>query len=158
MTTMLMTSWAEHDAALDRLLGLVRRQLRIFDRNLEALKLDQPQRNVRLRELLFANPKHGLHLVIQDSSQVFARHPRLIRLFGECTHNFRWQIAGDQLSGLTDSLVIVDDSHALVRFHRDHARCKLIEDDKEATMPYLRRFDDIAAECTTSFSARATGL
>ena len=158
MTTTLMTSWAEHDAALDRLLGLAGRQLRIFDGNLDALKLDQPHRNARLRELLFANPKHGLHLVIRDNSQVFTRHPRLIRLFGECSHNFRWLIAGDQLAGLTDSLVIADDSHALVRFHHDHARCKLIEDDKEATMAYLRRFDDIAAECTTSFSARSTGL
>lgn len=158
MATTLISTWAEHDAALDRLLGLVERELCIFDHDLNALKLDQASRNARLREFLFANPKHRLRIAIQDSSQAITRYPRLIRLHGECAHNFSWTITSDNLAHLTDSLVIADDRHALVRFHHDHARCKLIEDDGDATTPYLRRFEDILAEGGTSFSSRPAGL
>lgn len=158
MTSTLMTTWAEYDAALDRLLALAQRELCIFDRDLGALKLERNDRSSRLRELLFASPKNRLRIAVQDSTAIVSRLPRLARLLGDSGHNFSILVISESLAHLTDSLVIADDRHALIRFHRDQARSKLIEDDPDQTAPYLHRFEDILGEGGSLFSPRPAGL
>ena len=59
---------------------------------------------------------------------------------------------------LKDSLLIADARHALVRFHEDHARCKLLVDAAPDCAPYVRRFDEIVAEGGDEVGATTLGL
>ncbi|MBK7171172.1 MAG: hypothetical protein IPH83_18705 [Gammaproteobacteria bacterium] len=46
------------------------------------------------------------------------------------------------LDSLKDSLLIADGRHTLIRFHRDHARARLIIDDVHECTPHIQRFEE----------------
>lgn len=157
MPSTLITSFGEYDAAIDRLLSNCHRRLDIFDFNLSALKLDRPQRVSELQRLL-GDPQHQIRIVVQDSATVLSSNPRLARLLGGHLHHFSLIQAPDNLAELRDSLLIADDEHALIRFHRDQPRGKLIEKDALETRPYALRFIDILGEGGHPVSPRIAGL
>lgn len=153
-----MTTWQDYEEALDLVLLRARNELAIFDRDLERLWLDRPQRIEQLRRIVLPRNKNSLRIVVRESEHLLTRHPRLARLLDEGSHQFSLRRASDNLAQLTDSFVIADRRHALVRFHEDHARSRLIEDDADKVMPYLKRFEEIWQDGGTAISARATGL
>ena len=54
--------------------------------------------------------------------------------------------------------VVADSRHALVRFHEDQARAKVMLDAPLDCAPYARRFDEIVAEGGDEISATTLGL
>lgn len=153
-----MTTWQDYDTALDRVLDRVQRQIVIFDRDLERLSLDRPDRISKLRRLVLQLGENRMRIVVRDDSRVLTRHPRLVKLLAEGSDRFFLRRVVDSLAHLNDSLVIADNNVALVRFHDDHARCRLIEDDAEAVLPYLNRCEEIWQEGGTPISPRRLGL
>jgi hypothetical protein len=68
------------------------------------------------------------------------------------------QQTADQLAHLRDSMILVDDAHAVIRFDRDQPRGKLLVDESDEVMPYRRRFEEIWAEGGTPVAATTLGL
>ena len=64
----------------------------------------------------------------------------------------------DHLAQLRDAMIIVDDTHALVRFDRDQPRGKLLIDEPDEVAPYRRRFDEIWSEGGHPVSLTTLGL
>jgi hypothetical protein len=157
MTSRLLTSQGELDAAVDRMLALAGETIDIFDFDLGALSLDKTSRIDQLQRVL-GERAHRLRIVVQDGSRLTARAPRLMRLFEMHGHHFILQQAPDSLSELRDTMMIVDGRHALVRFHRDQPRGKVIEDDATEVHPYAMRFSDIMNEGGHPLSPRVAGL
>lgn len=157
MPSTLLTSHGDIDAAVDRLLALARTSLDVFDHDLSTLGLDRPTRADQLRRLL-GERAHRLRVIVQDSNRLPTANPRLLALHDAHTHHFELSLAADTLAELRDSFVIADGKHALVRFHRDQARARLIEDDENETRPYALRFADIVAEGVTPIGNRVAGL
>ena len=54
MTSKLITTWSEHDSAVQEILDLSPTTLLVFDENLSPLKLERPARIAALRRLLSA--------------------------------------------------------------------------------------------------------
>lgn len=157
MSSTLLTTYGEYDAAIDLILSLAERRLDIFDHDLALLKLDQPTRHAALQRLL-ALPNHQLRIVVQDSHSVVSRQPLLMRLLNTHGHHFSLIEADEKLQHLSDSIIVADNAHALLRFHRDQPRGKILEDEEEEVKPYQRKFQSILDEGGTTLSPRVAGL
>jgi len=157
MTSQLLTSQGELDAAVDRLLELAIGTLDVFDHDLSALSLDRTSRIAGLQRIL-GERAHRVRIVVQDGSRLSARAPRLMRLLETHAHHFALLQAPDSLSELRDTMLIADGRHALVRFHRDQPRGKLIEDDANEVHAYAMRFTEVVNEGGYPLSPRVAGL
>lgn len=157
MSDTLITSYADYATAIDHVLALARRELDIFDHDLEGLKLEQPARLDTIARLL-AEPTSRVRVVVQNAETVVARHPRLMRLLDLHGHHFQLVAASDKVAALTDAMLIVDGAHAVIRFHREQPRAKYLEDEPDAVKPYQKRFQAIVDEGGTPISTRVAGL
>jgi hypothetical protein len=73
-------------------------------------------------------------------------------------HNAKAQETPQQLAHLRDSMILVDDKHALIRFEHGLPRSKLLIDEIDEIRPYLTRFHEIWAEGGESVSSTTLGL
>ena len=158
MTRELFTSAAEYQAALDRILSLATRRIWIYDEDLATLHLETPARIDKLRAPLAARHQDCLRIAVRSLGALQQRQPMLQNLLRNHGHNASAQQTPEQLSNLRDSMIIVDDTHALIRFDRDQWRSKLLIDEPEEVMPYRRRFEEIWAEGGIPHAATTLGL
>lgn len=158
MPSKLITTWGEYESAVQEILALATHTLRIFDENLSTLKLDRPGRIATLREFLNANPKHSLQIAVQDAERLRLNSPRLMALLVTYSHNLQIIECPPHLTTLSDSLILADGKHGVLRFHKAQARGKVIIDDIEECAPYLHRYEQILAEGGTPVIGRALGL
>lgn len=158
MPSKLITTWGEYDAAVQTILALAAKELHIFDKDLSPLKLERPERLALLSEFLAASPQRTLQITVQDAEHLRRNCPRLMELLARHAHNLKIIECPPHLASVSDSLIIADGRHGLIRFHRDHARAKVISDDAEACAPYQQRYDQILEEGGTPVSATTLGL
>lgn len=158
MPTKLITTWAEYESAVQDILTLATHKLRIFDENLSALKLERPDRLALLRQFLSAGPERSMQIAVLDAEHLRNNCPRLMQLLAAHAHNLKIVECPPHLSTLSDSLIIADGQHGVVRFHKDHARAKAIVSDAEACAPYQQRYDQILEEGGTPITATTLGL
>ena len=158
MPPQLITHWTDHDLALTQILARARRSLHIFDRDLLKLRLESPAHAETLRRLLAGDQHQRIQIVVRDAGPLRRDCPRLMRLLATYPQRMLVCETPAHLAELSDAMVIVDDSHALVRFHQDHARAKLISDDPIACAPYIKRFAEILGEGGEPVSATTLGL
>lgn len=158
MTRTLYAHWSEFGSAVDHILSIARERLLVFDFDLSAMKFNTPDHHRAIQSLLTNNPQNKSVFIVQDASRLTLEQPRVISLLDRFQHNLGILECPESLRELPDSMIIADDKHALIRFHRQQPRCKLLEDESEEVFPYRRRFDEILAEGGTWVSARACGL
>lgn len=157
-TENLLTSWAEYSTAADELLPLARHSIAIFDHDLSSLRLETPGHHATLLHFLRSTPGAILRIAVQNVDPTRRNSPRLMELLRLFAHSFQLVETPPHLANLADSLLLIDDDKALIRFHRDHARSKNILGDAEACQPYRKRFEDIWNEGGTPVSATTIGL
>lgn len=159
MPSRLITTWTEHDSAVQEILDLSPNTLQIFDEDLSPLKLETPERIAALNRLL-ASRQEGrqLTIVVQKTDFVRQYSPQLMKLLRVYSPTLQVIHAPPHLEALKDSLLIADGRHALVRFHGDQARSRLITDDMQECKPYLKRFEEILGEGGDPISAITLGL
>lgn len=156
--THLLASWSEYSAAVDRMLGNARHSVVIFDRDLASLRLERAGTIASLTRLLRSSPSASLRISVQTAGLLRTHQPRLLELLRVFAHNFHAVETPPHLAHLSDVMLIVDNSSALIRFHNDHARSKEIINDPESCKPYCHRFDEIWNEGGISVSATIAGL
>lgn len=154
----LLTSWSEYAAAVERTLAHAKHAIAIFDPDLSSLQLERAGIIGSLTRLLRSSPTSTVRIAVQTASPLRSHHPRLMELLRVFAHNLHIVETPPHLARLSDSMLLVDDTSALIRFHYDHARSKEIILDPEACKPYCRRFDEIWAEGGTPISATVAGL
>jgi len=140
-------------AAIDATLGAAKRELRIFDGDLERMALDDPARSALLLAFLSAGPARRLHIVLHNLEPLRTRHPRLLNLIRSHGHQIEIRQTPDHLRQLADCCVLADESHGAIRFHADHPRGKGVSDDNIEIHPLWQRFDDLweaSQVCTPS--------
>ena len=158
MPSTLFTTWAEYDAAIGRTIVAAQHDLRIFDHDLANCALEKPERHEQLVAFLRSSPRARLHIVRQDTQRVLSAMPRTLRLLTTFGHAMSISRASERLANLTDAMLIADGRFAAIRFHRDHARGKLIADGEDEVAPYGRRFEEIVAEGGEPISPSVLGL
>ncbi len=158
MSTELMTSWnALRDARLAAL-SKAQTALAIFDRDLAALKPDAPETQARLIDFLSKGTQRQLRIAVHDLERTRAAYPKLMLLLKNFGHRFTLRETPDHLKHLADSLLLADDAHGVVQFHFEQPRSKAIDDDADELSTYLKRFEDLWAECGPPASSSTLGL
>jgi hypothetical protein len=71
---------ADFQRAVDRLLAAPGRELRIFDPDLAALRLNTPQRVEQLRQFLAASRTRRIYLAVHDPDHLTRQCPRMMAL------------------------------------------------------------------------------
>lgn len=158
MGSELITHWTEHDRAVQNILRLTTTSLRIFDEDLRRLKLEQPENAAILHDFLVADDYRRLQIVIKNPEPLRRDSPRLMKLLAAFPLRMTVTECPQHLSALADSLFLVDEKHALIRFHKDSPRCRAIVDEADLCLPYERRFQDILNEGGEPVSATTLGL
>jgi hypothetical protein len=149
---------AEQVAALDQLIGLARRSIRVFDVDLSTMGWNSPQRSDALTRFLRASRQAKLDIVVHDTRYIESRCARLLRLqriFGEAVTIHR---SGSIARGAMDPLVIVDGIHFLHRFHADEPRAALGIAQPQAARPLVERFNEIWASSESGVTGTTLGL
>jgi len=143
MARVLITSWSDHQAAIDRLLAMVNEKIAIYDEDLLTLKLETPSRLDHLKRPLQGRQQDALRIALRNGDSLRSKHPQLSQLLGTYSHRASALQTSEQLAHLRDSMFLVDGKHALIRFDRDQPRSKLLIDETDELRPYLNRFEEI---------------
>lgn len=158
MTRELITSWSDYQTAIDRLLALAVHRLRIYDEDLATLGLERPERHAQLARVLHQNQADALQIAVRNAGPLRQNHPRLLSLTTTYGHLIALQETPASIAHLRDSILLVDERNALVRFERDLPRAKLLIDEPEEVRQYIHRFQDIWAEGGEPVGASTLGL
>lgn len=157
MSRELFTSWSDYQIAIDRVLALARKRISIYDEDLVQLHFESPARIAILKMALSAEQHDCLRIALRNAAPL-QQQPLFRNLLKTFSHNSAVHETPEQLSHLRDAMILVDDVHALIRFDRDQARCKLLIDESDEVMPYQRRFEEIWTEGGTPVSSTTLGL
>jgi len=142
----------------ERLLGLARRELRIFDPDLSELDVNSTRRIETLTRFLRGSRTHRIYIALHDVEHVVKRCPRLITLLGSYTAGiFILQTQGEAAK-VQDCFVLADGDHLLRRPVTTQPRGVLVINDPKECQPMRERFDEIWESSVPAVSANTTGL
>jgi hypothetical protein len=156
--TVALVSIAEQIAAIDELIALAQRRIRVFDQDLSQTGWSQPARIERLAAFLRETRGRRLDVIVHDTGYLESACPRMLNLLR--TYNYAMTIyrTGVEARLATDPLLIVDDRHYLHRFHFERARATLGIEQPEQTRPLASRYDEIWATGEPGINATVLGL
>ena len=157
----LLDGSAEAAAAIEQVVGVARRELRIFDASARTLRdrgYGSPARIAVLRALLIANRNHRLRIVLHDTAGIERELPRLINLLTQFSGQVQIHRTIDQATEARDPMVIADETSFWRRLHIDHPRSVLTIQDAAGCRPLLERFDEIWEKSELAVSGNTLGL
>jgi hypothetical protein len=142
----------------DRLLGLVQKELRIFDPDLAELGLNSAEKVARLRELLQASRTHRLYIAVHDTDFVARHCPRVLILLGSFHREmFIYQTEGEARKA-QDCFILADDRHLIRRSVAKQARGVAVFNDPKDCGSIRDRFQEIWESSSPGVSPNVTGL
>jgi hypothetical protein len=153
-----LTSISEQVAAMDELIGLAQRRIRVFDHDLSQMGWNAAERMSRLGFFLRGTRGRRLDIIVHDTTYLEASCPRLIELLR--THSYAVTIyrTGPEARHAADPLLIVDDQHYLHRFHIEQPRATMAVNQPEQTRPLAQRYEEIWATGEPGVNATVLGL
>ena len=154
----LITSRREYLDAVERLFGMVKRELRIFDPDLSELDFNSENRIAALRRILSGGRMHRVCIALHDVEHVSTRCPRLIGLlllYPSGLFIFRTE---GETARAQDRFVLADENHVVRRPGARQARGGFLLDDVHEGHGMRLRFDEIWESSTPAVSAAKTGL
>ena len=101
--------------AVDRLLQQPGRELRVFDPDLSGLRLNMPERIVRLERFLLASRTRRLYIAIHDIDYVTRYCPRMMNLLARFPHAVQIQRTDEEIRELQDEFIVLDAAHYVRR-------------------------------------------
>lgn len=155
--TLILTK-SEYLEGFNRLLGLARRELRIFDPDLSELDMNSTRRIETLTRFLRANRTHLVHVAVHDIDHITQRCPRLIALMGSYTAGIRISQTKGDAAKVQDCFVLADDVHLLRRPVTTQPRGVLVINDPKECQPMRERFEEIWESAEPAVSVNTTGL
>jgi hypothetical protein len=156
--TIELATVAEQAAAIDELIGLAERRIRVFDQDLSQMGWNQPARTDRLAQFLRGVRGRRLDVIVHDTHFLESACPRVLSLLRTYSYAMTIYRTGAEAKLATDPLVIVDDRHYLHRFHFERSRAAMGVHQPEQTRPLATRFDEIWATGEPGLNATVLGL
>ncbi|MBE0619038.1 MAG: hypothetical protein IH605_00435 [Burkholderiales bacterium] len=155
---LLLSTRREYLEALARLIGLARRELRIFDPDCSELKLDSPQTHELLRAFLLRHRDNRLYIAVHGTDYVRNYSPRLLALLRQFSDRMFIHQTQADAARAQDSFVLADKLHLVRRPVQAQPRAALrLHDEQESQGIYLR-FSEIWDSSFPAVSATTSGL
>jgi len=154
----LLQARSDYLEGFNRLLGLARRELRIFDPDLSELEMNSTNRVETLTRFLRESRTRRIYVALHDVEHVTQRCPRLITLMGSYTSAiFIFQTHGEAAK-VQDCFVLADGDHLVRRPVTTQPRGVLVINDPKECQPMRERFDEIWESSLPTVSVNTTGL
>ncbi len=151
-------SEAGYRAAIALTLAGAQREIRIFDRDLRSMGLEERAQVELLDAFLGANRDHRLRVVLHDVGPLQARMPRLLTLMRTYADQVEVMLTPDHLRHLAECWVLADEGSGVIRFHVEHARGKRVAAAPAEIKPWWQRADDLRGESEACIPWAAAGL
>jgi hypothetical protein len=158
MARELITSWEDYQTAIDRLLSMAGQKICIYDEDLGQLKLESAQRQQQIMRVLRGGHRESLQIIVRNAERLHNQSPLMLNLLTDFSHLASAQQSPANMAHLRDSMLIIDDKHALIRFERDLPRSKLLIDEIDELKPYLNRFSELLSAGGESIRTTTLGL
>lgn len=145
-------------AAVERLLEQPGRELRVFDPDGAALRLNDPARVRGIERFLQASRTRRLYIVLHDTSHVQRQCPRMMSLLARYSHAIQINRTHEEIRELQDSFMVLDSAHYLRRPVAAFFRGALGLADENEALAMRGRFNEIWAASFPAVSSTTVGL
>lgn len=145
-------------AAFDALLAGTHRQLRVYDRDLGLLALDDEPRLVALRALCVAGGGRRIELLLDDISRVARDHPRLMLLLRDFGHVLEIRQADPDAPRPEQAFAFADRRGVLLRADKSAVHGTVHEDDPARATELNHEFESMWQRAPGQVSATTLGL
>ena len=157
----LMGTRTEARAAINEVVALARREIRVFDASPALLKeheFGQAARIEALRAMLLASRDHKLRIVLHDARSIESEVPRLVALLTQFSGQVHIHRTVGQAVEAHDPMVLADDAHFWHKLHIDHPRSVMTLHSATDTRPFLERFEEIWDQSESAVTGSSLGL
>jgi hypothetical protein len=144
--------------AVDRLLEQPGRELRIFDPDLAALRLNSPARIAQLERFLRASRTHRIQVVVHRVEHLTRQCPRMLGLLKLFNHAIQINQTHEEIRGLQDAFLVLDAAHYLRRPVAERFRGSLGLGDQTEALGVRSRFFEIWAASYPAVASTTAGL
>lgn len=155
---LLLSTRGEYLEALEQLLGLVQRELRVFDADLSLLNLEAPPTHALLREFLLRHRDNRLYIAVHDTSHIRGQCPRLLHLLRQASDRLFINQTGGEAARAQDSFVLADRLHFIRRPVQAQPRAVFRRNDAQESQGIHLRFTEIWDSSVPAVSASTSGL
>ena len=145
-------------AAVDRLLEQPGRELRIFDPDGTALRLNEPAAVGRLESFLQASRTRRLYLVLHEVDHVQRHCPRMMSLLARFSHAIQINRTQEEIRELQDAFLVLDSAHYVRRPVAAFFRGSIGLADENEALAMRARFNEIWAASYSAVSSTTIGL
>jgi hypothetical protein len=145
-------------AAVDRLLAQPGRELRIFDPDGTALRLNDASRTARLERFLRGSRTRRLYMALHDTGHLQRHCPRMMALVARQSHAIQIHRTHDEIRQLQDAFFVLDSMHYLRRPVASLFRGALGLGDEAEALAMRGRFNEIWAASEPAVSGTTLGL
>lgn len=145
-------------AAVERLLDQPGRELRIFDPDGAALRLNDSARIGRLQRFLQASRTRRLYVVLHDPHHIQRQCPRMMALLARYSHAIQINRTHEEIRELQDAFMVLDSVHYLRRPVATFFRGAVGLADENEALAMRGRFNEIWAASYPAVSSTTIGL
>jgi hypothetical protein len=149
---------AEFQKALDRFLEQPGRELRLFDPDLRALRLNSPARIAQLDSFLRGSRTRRIYVVVHDTAHLTRHCPRMLGLFKLFTHAIQINRTHEEIRNLQDAFLVLDAQHYLRRPVAGYCRGAIGLHDETEALAMRSRFQEIWSASYPGVSSTTIGL
>ena len=149
---------AEYQLAVDQLLAQPGRELRIFEPDGSALKLNSPARIALLEAFLRASRTHRLMMVVHETEYLTRSCPRMMDFIKRFSHAIQINRTHEEIRSLQDAFMVLDAVHYVRRPMATRMRGAIgLNDDTEA-LAMRSRFLEIWSASYPGVAGTTAGL
>lgn len=145
-------------AAVDRLLEQPGRELRVFDPDGTALRLNDPGRVQQLERFLLESRTRRLYLVVHGTDHIARHCPRLMGLLRRYSHAVQINRTQEEIRAVQDSFLLLDSVHYVRRPVAALFRGSIGLGDENEGQALRGRFGEIWAASYPAVSSTTIGL
>ena len=145
-------------SAVDRLLEQPGRELRIFDPDAAALRLNDFARVGRLERFLLASRTRRFYLVVHNTDHLTRQCPRLLTLLKRFSHAMQINRTHEEIREVQDAFLLLDSIHYVRRPVAQFFRGAMGLGDENEGQALRGRFGEIWAASYPAVSSTTVGL
>ena len=145
-------------ASVERLLEQPGRELRVFDPDGAALKLNDPGRIERLERFLHASRTRRIYLVVHSTEYLTRQCPRLLSLLRRFSHAMQINRTHEEIREVQDAFLLLDSMHYVRRPVAALFRGAMGLGDGTEGQALRGRFGEIWAASYPAVSSTTVGL
>lgn len=148
----------EFQLAVDLMLVQSGRELRIFEPDGAALRLNSPERVRQLESFLRASRTRRIQLVVHQTEHLTRQCPRLMNLLKLFNHAIQINRTHEEIASLQDAFMVLDAAHYLRRPVASHFRGAIGLHDENEALGMRSRFMEIWSASYPGVSSTTVGL